>query len=548
MPRSELHRYLTGQVQRLLTALVAPGRARSLPREVGASLVAARLTHPSTLDQSLTVLGRHLAGGCAGNFARLAALLGGLAGGYTEALVEDIAEQHDPHTWLRQLAMHDPLTGLPNRAMFFERLGSALESHPVGVCYLDLDGFKVVNDTLGHDVGDRLLQTIADRLAETLGGDGHLVGRMGGDEFVVLVEECTGTDQMTRIARGALDAVRLPVWLDGHEINVSASIGVVDRFPAGGTPSELMKAADTTLYWAKEDGPGRWALFDAERHAREVSRYQLSARMHEALAHEAFFVEYQPLVRLSDNRVTGVEALVRWHHRELGVLGPDVFVEVAEETGLIVPLGRWVLAEACRQGRTWQDSYPDNPPLVSVNISARQVREPGIVKDVAQILAESGLSPGRLQLELTESAIMETTDEPLATLHALAELGVRIAIDDFGTGYSNLAYLRSLPVHALKLAGPFVSGSSLAECSPSEDGSGSPPQLVSDQIDREIVATVVRLAHTLDLDVTAECVENAEQADRLRELGCDTAQGWYFAPAGPADKVASLLEGPTQPT
>ena len=344
---------------------------------------------------------------------------------------------------------------------------------------------------------------------------------MGGDEFVILVERSEGTDALVDVAEAALAAVRAPVYLRGHEITVSASVGVVERPVRGTSPADLMKAADTTLYWAKSDGRDRWALFDAERHAHEVTRFELAASLPAALERGELVVEYQPLVRLRDAAVVGVEALVRWQHPKLGLLGPDHFIGLAEETGLIVRLGHWVLAEACRQAAAWP------PLLVSVNLAARQVADPAIVDQIAAVLAETGLPPASLQLELTESAAMGTTGEPLRRLHGLADLGVRIAIDDFGTGYSNLAYLRSLPVHALKLAGPFVAGLRSPE--------------YPDPVDEQIVATMVTMAHALDLSVTAEAVETAAQASRLRALGCDTAQGWYYAPSLPAAELAAML-------
>src|SRR5437763_8580414 len=270
---------------------------------------------------------------------------------------------------------------------------------------------------------------------------------MGGDEFVVLMERSGGTDALVAIAEAALAAVREPVYLRGHEISVSASVGVVERPRRGTSPAELMKAADTTLYWAKADGRNRFALFDAQRHAHEVTRFELAAGLPGALERGEFVVEYQPLVRLADETVVGVEALVRWRHPKLGLLGPDHFVGLAEETGLIVALGRWVLAEACRQAASWP------PLLLSVNLAVRQVREPAIVPQIAAVLAETGLPPASLQLELTESAVMGTTGEPLDRLRSLADFGVRIPTADFGTGYPNLAYLRSLPVHGLSLAG-----------------------------------------------------------------------------------------------
>jgi diguanylate cyclase (GGDEF)-like protein/PAS domain S-box-containing protein len=445
---------------------------------------------------------------------------------YVVAMVCDITERHLLQTRLRHQALHDPLTRLPNRTLFFERLGEVLiepagPDARIGVCYLDVDGFKMVNDTLGHDVGDELLLAVAHRLHNSLAGPGLLVARMGGDEFVILVERSPGTAALVDVAEAALAAVRAPVYLRGHEITVSASVGVVERPVRGTSPADLMKAADTTLYWAKGDGRDRWALFDAERHAHEVTRFELAASLPAALERGELVVEYQPLVRLRDAAIVGVEALVRWQHPKLGLLGPDHFIGLAEETGLIGRLGRWVLAEACRQAAAW------SPLLVSVNLAARQVADPAIVDQIAAVLAETGLPPASLQLELTESAAMGTTGEPLQRLHALADLGVRIAIDDFGTGYSNLAYLRSLPVHALKLAGPFVAGLRSPE--------------YPDPVDEQIVATMVTMAHALDLSVTAEAVETAAQASRLRALGCDTAQGWHYAPSLPAAELAALL-------
>jgi diguanylate cyclase (GGDEF)-like protein/PAS domain S-box-containing protein len=458
---------------------------------------------------------------------------------YIVTMVEDITERHVLQTRLRHQALHDPLTQLPNRTLFFERLGQIIDDADddarIGVCYLDVDGFKMINDTLGHDMGDYLLLAVARRLHASVSGPGQLVARMGGDEFVVLVERSVGTDELVGIAEKALAAVREPVQLGAHEITVSASVGVVERPAHATSATELMKAADTTLHWAKRDGKNRWAMFDAERHAHEVTKFELSASLPAALERGEFLVEYQPLVRLADETVMGVEALVRWRHPKLGLLGPDRFIEMTEETGLIVPLGQWVLAEACRQAAEWQADYPDCDLVISVNLAVRQVRDPAIVEEVSAILAETGLDPGSLQLELTESAVMGTGGQPLETLHELARLGVRIAIDDFGTGYSNLAYLRNLPVHSLKLAGSFVAGLR--------------PDDSPDPIDTKIVAALIDLAHALDLTVTAEGVETPQQAARLRALGCDTAQGWHYATPGTPEQVVALLDQqPAQPT
>ena len=446
---------------------------------------------------------------------------------YVVAMMENITERHHLQTRLRHQALHDPLTGLPNRTLFFERLDAALLAGTgPGVCYLDLDGFTEVNDTLGHDKGDALLRIVAHHLTEALGGR-HLVARMGGDEFVVLVERDADADTLRRVARAALDAVRRPLRLDDHEVAVSASVGVV-RADGGQDAAELMKAADTTLYWAKADGRNRYALFDEDRHRSDVDRFAVAARMPEALARGEFGVEYQPLVRLADRTAIGVEALVRWTLPGGRRLDPGRFVPLAEDSGFIVPLGRWVLTQACRQAAGWAAADPAVRLLISVNVAARQVREPAYVDDVATVLDETGWPAELLQLELTESALMGTPDGSLAALHALAEMGVRIAIDDFGTGYSNFAYLRRLPVHALKLAGPFVTGAAAG----AEWG---------EQVDREVVGLVIALAHTLGLTVTAESVETADQFAHLQQLGCDTGQGWFFAVPVPAEQIPPLL-------
>ena len=454
---------------------------------------------------------------------------------FVVAMVENITERHHLQTRLAHQALHDPLTGLPNRTLFFDRLDAALDGRStdrqVGVCYLDLDDFKAVNDTLGHDTGDALLRGLAQRLGAELGRDGHLVARMGGDEFVVLVEHSTGVEDLKRVAQAALDIVHRPVVVDGHPIVISASVGIVQHSEDGtpGGSAELMQAADTTMYWAKADGRDRYALFDAERHHTDVSRFALSARMPEALANGGFVVDYQPLVRLQDQQMIGVEALVRWQLPDGERLLPNQFIPLAEDTGLIVPLGRAILTAACRQASDWRAADPSVELLMSVNLAARQVREPGLVDDVTQILADTGWSPELLQLELTESEFMGTSEGSLAVLRSLADLGVRIAIDDFGTGYSNLAYLRRLPVHTLKLAGPFIT----------KGGAGGNDE--TDDVDLQIVGTVVRLAHILGLTVTAEAIETPAQLSRLLRLGCDTGQGWLFAPSLQPDDIPKLV-------
>ncbi|MFD4142785.1 putative bifunctional diguanylate cyclase/phosphodiesterase [Streptomyces sp. NPDC058572] len=463
-------------------------------------------------------------------------------GGSVLLAVTDISDRRQLQARLRHLQMHDPVTRLPNRTLFFERLSSALESSAyeqgstgrIGLCYLDLDGFKAVNDTLGHRVGDRLLAEVAARLAACAEGSrcgrsgGHLVARLGGDEFAILVEDSTGTEQLADLARSVLAALQEPFDLSGHRLSVSASIGVVERAVAGTSATGLMQAADTTLYWAKEDGKARWTLFDPERNAHRMTRQALSSTLRPAVERGEFELQYQPLVGLADGVTRGVEALVRWNHPQFGTLTPNRFVAIAEEDGSIVQLGQWVLRTACRQARQWQLDHPDVPPLfVSVNVAVRQVWDSDLVTDVAEILAETGLPPYLLQLELTESAVMGSAGRPLQALQALSDMGVHIAIDDFGTGYSNLAYLSRLPVSVLKLDGTFVRGF--------QDEAHANPA------DETIVEALVDLAHRLGLTVTAECVETSGQASRLRSIGCDTGQGWLYSRAVPPERIAEML-------
>ena len=447
--------------------------------------------------------------------------------------VEDVGERDALRRELRHLRMHDPVTRLPNRALFFERLTEACGpaappgTGRIGLCYLDLDGFKAVNDTLGHRVGDELLGAVAKRLLACAEPGGHLVARLGGDEFALLLRGSTGTGQATALAAAVLDAFQQPFEVAGQRLAVSASIGVVEREAKGTSPTGLMQAADTTLYWAKADGKGRWTLFDPERNEHRMTRQALSSTLRQAVERGEFVLDYQPLIALDTGELRGVEALVRWEHPHFGRLAPNRFIALAEEDGSIVQLGRWVLAESCRQARAWQREHPGNPPVVSVNIAVRQMWDSDLVADVAAILRETGLPARLLQLELTESAVMGSAGRPLQALHALDEMGVRIAIDDFGTGYSNLAYMSRLPVSALKLDGSFVQGFRSADH--------------PNPADETIVEALVDLAHRLGLTVTAECVENAEQAERLRRIGCDTGQGWHYSRPVGAAEISVLL-------
>ncbi|MFI0235960.1 putative bifunctional diguanylate cyclase/phosphodiesterase [Streptomyces sp. NPDC016845] len=448
---------------------------------------------------------------------------------YQLALLEDTTERRLLNLRLRYEATHDALTGLPNRTLFFERLEKVLgagEGMRFGLCYLDLDGFKTINDSLGHAVGDRLLVEVADRLQACATAPGEMVARLGGDEFVALT---TGRDTRTEVdelADRIMGALATPIRIDNRELTVRGSIGIVEGPVGDRSPAEVLRSADITMYRAKSAGGNRYELADPEADARAITRHGLTTALPAALDRGEFFIEYQPLVHLGDGSVRGAEALVRWRHPQHGVLGPDRFIPLAEHTGLIVPLGRWVLEESVRQARVWQERHSDAGPLrINVNLSPMQLTHPGLVSDTVDILERSGLAPGALCLEVTESALIGADDDLLKPLRRLSEMGVDIALDDFGTGYSNLANLRRLPVNVLKLDRSFTQGMQ---------------QFPADPVDLKIVEGIVSLAHSLDLAVTVEGVETGAQAEQLRELGCDTAQGWYYARPGPPDRLHEL--------
>jgi diguanylate cyclase (GGDEF)-like protein/PAS domain S-box-containing protein len=450
---------------------------------------------------------------------------------YQLALIHDVTALRHLRRQLEFEAQHDALTGLANRRTFLAHLEAVFARASPGVraglCYLDLDGFKAVNDTLGHEVGDQLLVAVAQRLESVVRDRGLSVARLGGDEFVVLVPDTSGSTQLVALAEEIIAAVAQPLHLGRRRVEITASVGVVERSITDIDPAELLRAADMTLYWAKADGKSQWALFEPERDAREITRYRLSSALPAALAGEDLLVHYQPLRRLADGRLHGVEALVRWKHPRMGLLGPENFVGLAEESGMIVPLGRHVLQVACRQAFAWFGAHKSGP-FISVNLASRQLRDEHLVSDVRAALSDSGLNPQQLQLEITESAVIGTDPLTGHTLDALSEMGVRLAIDDFGTGYSNLTYLRRLPLDELKLDGSFLRG---LHCDPA-----------ADPVDVQLVDSIVSLAHLLGLTVTAEGVETQAQLDILRGLGCDAGQGTYFdPPAEPAD-LGRLLD------
>jgi diguanylate cyclase (GGDEF)-like protein/PAS domain S-box-containing protein len=465
---------------------------------------------------------------------------------YQLTVVEDVTERRRMRARLVHQALHDPLTSLPNRALFFDRLREVLvrtgPRDPVGILVIDIDGLAAVNDSLGHEAGDQILASVADRLTEEVARAGHLVARIDGDDFAVLVGPGGYRGSADALARRVLAVLARPFAVGAHAIPVTATIGVAEADAAGMDASGLLRAAQTALEWAKSDPTRAWASFEPDRGERETARRRLAAAMPAALETGAFRLDFQPIIGFSDGRLLAGEALVRWHHPRFGVLSPAQFIPLAEETGFIVPLGRWILAEACRQAVRWRVRAGE-APLVSVNLAARQVSDPSLLNDVAVALDRTGLSPDRLQFEITESAIVGGAEAPTEVLQALAGEGIRIAIDDFGTGYSNLSALRHLPIRELKLAGPFLHGLAAPIVPPGSSGSGStgsggpaetdpapesPVEKHGNGSEMAIVGALVGLAHTLGLSVTAEGVETASQASRLRELGCDAGQGWHF--------------------
>ena len=440
--------------------------------------------------------------------------------------VRDITERKLLEEQLAHQAFYDALTGLPNRTLFMDRLGHALaraarRTTRTAVLFLDVDGFKLINDSLGHGVGDHMLVTVGQRLITSL-RPGDTVARFGGDEFTVLLEDIAEPGDALRVAERIIDGLRQPFSVEGRDIFITASIGIT-LSTARDTPAragDLVREADIALYQAKAAGKARAVLFAPSMNTSAVERLDLATELRQAVARRELRVYYQPEVDLDTGAVVGMEALLRWQHPRHGLVGPADFIPLAEETGLIIPVGGWVLEEACRQARLWQALRPADPPLVvSVNLSARQLQQPDLVEQATRVLRETGLAPSALQLEITESAMMLDTESTIATLRALKEMGVRLAIDDFGTGYSSLSYLQRFPVDTLKIDRSFIKEVS---CDP---GAAA------------IVRAVTTLAHALGIEVTAEGIETEEQLARVRALRCDRGQGYYFSEPLPSDAL-----------
>ena len=410
-------------------------------------------------------------------------------------------------------AYHDPLTRLANRALFVERMAEAKaeDGDTLAVLFLDLDNFKTVNDSLGHAAGDRLLVAVAGRIDGCLRST-DTAARFGGDEFAVLLRDVRSPGEAVEFADRLLDALRSPFAISGHEVFIAASIGVAMPEPDGDGVDELLRNADVAMYMAKDDGKGRATLFEPEMHIAAVERMQLEADLQWAIKRSEFTVHYQPIVELATARVTGMEALVRWNHPTRGMIPPVDFIPLAEETGLILPLGQWVLEEACRQAVQWEKDYPDKPPLaMSVNLSARQLQQRTLVDDVAEVLDSTGLHPDRLTLELTETMLMQDAGDVVHRLTQLKQLGIHLAIDDFGTGYSSLSYLHKFPLDVLKIDRSFTSNL--------RRGTG----------EGVLTHAIIRLARTLHLRTVAEGIERPDQVGKLQAMGCHSGQGYYFS-------------------
>jgi diguanylate cyclase (GGDEF)-like protein/PAS domain S-box-containing protein len=427
---------------------------------------------------------------------------------------------------LTHQAFHDPLTGLANRALFRDRVEHALtrsqrDHQPITVMFLDLDNFKTINDSLGHTAGDFLLETIANRLRSCL-RTGDTSARLGGDEFAILLEDCVDASEAIATAERIIDLLERPVPLESKEVFVGISIGISMSLAQENDVDILLRNADTAMYRAKSRGKGRYELFEPSMHEAVLNRLEIEAALRQALERQEFTLHYQPIVEIESGQIAGVEALIRWHNEERGLIPPTTFIPLAEETGLIVPIGKWVLEQACLQARQWHDSFPD-PPTVTVNLSGRQLLEPDFAATVAEALRKSGLPPQSLVLEITESMMMFDTETMLDKLNELKAMAVNLAIDDFGIGYSSLSYLQRFPVDMLKIDRSFVE------------------VMNKGRDESALVQAIISLGQTLRLKIVAEGIESMEQVKILQALGCKFGQGFHFSEPVVAHQLEHFL-------
>jgi diguanylate cyclase (GGDEF)-like protein len=446
----------------------------------------------------------------------------------TGLLIVDATERKRIEAALVHQASHDSLSHLPNRALFMDRLGSALararrQGSLVAVLFVDLDNFKVINDSLGHSGGDALIVAVARRIQACVRPH-DIVARLGGDEFTLLVEGLAEPSAAVTIAERIVQQLQVPVPLAGREVFTTASIGIALGGAETARPEHLLRDADSAMYQAKANGKASYVIFDRQMGSGAMERVEMESDLRRALKEKEFRVCYQPVVELASGKILQAEALLRWEHPRHGLVAPARFVPILEETGLIVPVGWWVLEEACRQARLWERRAPGEPPLrLSVNLSPRQLQEAGFAARLRRVLRRTGLPPDRLELEITESVVVQAERATLSQLERLKALGVRLAIDDFCTGYASIAYLRSLSLDTVKIDRSFVS------------------RLVQRVEDQATVRAILALAQVLDLEVIAEGVETDGQAATLLSLGCGKAQGYYFARPVTSEALATLL-------
>ena len=443
-------------------------------------------------------------------------------------IIRDVTERKHLENQLSHQALHDPLTKLPNRVLFRNRLEHALARSdrrhiPLGILFLDLDNFKNVNDSLGHAAGDQLLVSVAERLSLCL-RVGDTAARLSGDEFAVLVEEAVKPGDALAIAERITEVLRTPFLIDGKEIIVSTSIGITITTTGKENPEELLRNADVAMYTAKSQGKGQYVVFENKMHTALVERIEIENDLRRAVERQEFALHYQPIIELQTGRMTGMEALARWEHPTRGIISPMEFIPVAEETGLIIPLGRWVLETACRQARIWQNEYfGEEPFAITVNLSGRQFQQASLIETIKTALKKSGLPPACLVLEITESMMLQNTEATILKLHEIKDLGVRLAIDDFGTGYSALSYLQRFPVDILKIDKSFVD-----KISSGREGAA-------------VARAIITMSDTLNLKTVAEGIEKIEQKEVLQNLGCELGQGYHFARPLDAEAMDEFL-------
>ncbi len=447
--------------------------------------------------------------------------IGYLAEGFNEMLEKIDAHDHK----LRRIAHYDHVTDLPNRHYFNQRLeqavtGAARGREHVGVLFIDLDNFKVVNDTLGHNVGDMLLKTISGRISSALRGT-DCVCRIGGDEFAVILQELPGHSEAALVAGKILNELAQAVWVNDSEIYIGASIGISLYPDDAADMHALLRCADVAMYYAKSRGKNNFQLFQQDMEGKALKRLAMESALRKALEKNEFVLHYQPQVDVASGKIVAVEALIRWPRPDLGVVGPLDFIPVAEESGLIIPMGEWVLRTACRQAREWMDA--GTPLRVAVNLSSRQFADERLVPNIMAITEEAGLPAHMLELELTESMLMDTKDVSIAKLEELKAAGFMLSVDDFGTGYSSMTYLKRFPIHALKIDRSFIQ------------------DLPHDQDDAAITKAIVSMAQSLGLEIVAEGVETNEQMEFLREHGCMVSQGFFFGHAVPPSQIPAIL-------